>query len=135
MQLTYNDIDVYKGNFGQGQFERKDCTYAKLNGLDVEIHIIKCMNLNLEAIIENCDINAVSVFVNVGVEKKRVVSTDVVARAEFWDFLVFDHTLRSWSTDSPARTLVRLAYKSYQMELRLLREHCHYWMVRCLLPT
>ena len=117
VQLTYNDIDVYTGTFGKGHFERKECTYAKLNGLDVEINIINCTNLNLEAIIENCDINAVSVFVNVGVEKKRVVSTEVVTSPEFWDFLVFDHTLRSWSTDSPARTLVRLAYKSYQMEL------------------
>ena len=36
---------------------------------------------------------------------------------QYWHFLLVDSTLRSWGTDSPARTLVRLAYKSYQMGL------------------
>ena len=33
-----------------------------------------------------------------------------------------EHVLRSWNTDSPARTLVRMAYKSYQMGLSFIQD-------------
>ena len=58
--------------------------------------------------LENCDINVVAVFVEVAVTAKKVSSVN-------WTVGAFDQTLRSWQTDSQARTLVRLAYKSYQM--------------------
>ena len=64
---------------------------------------------------ENCDINAVAVFVTVNVVNKKVFSAEWKIGAQFWNFLLFDHELRSWKTDSPARTLVRLAYKSFEM--------------------
>ena len=37
--------------------------------------------------------------------------------SDFWRFLLDERILQAWRTDSPARTLVRLAYKSYQMGL------------------
>ena len=36
---------------------------------------------------------------------------------EFWHFLLEERKLQSWRTDTPARTLVRLAFKAYQMNL------------------
>ena len=65
----------------------------------------------------NCDINVVAVFVDVKVHNQQVSNTEWVIGAQFWDFLFSEHILRSWQTDSPARTLVRLAFKSYQMGL------------------
>ena len=71
----------------------------------------------------NCDINAVAVFVHVKVVNKLAISTEWFVGAQFWDFLLFDHVLKSWKTDSPARTFVRLAYKSYQMRLPFASDH------------
>ena len=63
----------------------------------------------------NCDINAVAVFVLVNVLNKKINSAKQVVGAQFWDFLFCDRVLRSWQTDSPTRTLVRLAFKSQQL--------------------
>ena len=51
------------------------------------------------------------------VEADNVLSAEWFVASQFWDFLLRDQTLQSWRTDSPARTLVRLAYKSFQMGL------------------
>ena len=65
----------------------------------------------------NCDINVVAVFVLVKVLNKKVLSAKWFVGAQFWDFLFRDRILRSWHTASPTRTLVRLAFKSYQLGL------------------
>ena len=66
---------------------------------------------------QNCDINAVAVLVHVKVANKLVISVEWIIGAQFQDFLLLKHVLRSWKTESPARTLVRMTYKSYQMGL------------------
>ena len=65
--------------------------------------------------LQNCDINVVAVFAKVVVSGRKIQTVHWTIGAQFWDFLFFDHTLRSWQTDSPSRTLIRLAFKSYQM--------------------
>lgn len=108
VKLQYNDIDVYHGNFDHGVIRRKDCVWTTLDGVEKEVNLISCSNLNVKFMLENCDINVVAVFVEVAVTAKKVSSVN-------WTVGAFDQTLRSWQTDSQARTLVRLAYKSYQM--------------------
>ena len=72
IKLIYNDLDVYHGNFGDGILQRRDCTWAKLNGIEKEVNFISCSNLNINYFIQNCDINVVAVFVFVGVSEKKV---------------------------------------------------------------
>ena len=43
-----------------------------MNGIEKEVNFISCSNLNINYLIENCDINVVSVFVFVGVSEKKV---------------------------------------------------------------
>ena len=73
-------------------------------------------------LLANCDINAVAVLVKVEVSSNKVLNTKWIVGAQFWEFLLRSRTLRSWRTDSPARTLVRLAYKSYQMGIAFSQE-------------
>ena len=117
VHLMYNDIDVYYGRFGEGETNRLDCSYTNINGLAEEVNLISCSNLNSAWLLESSDINAVAVCVHVHVESNKVQLSEWIISPEFWHFLIVDTTLRSWRTDSPARTLVRLAFKSYQMKL------------------
>ena len=115
LKLTFNDIDIYHGDFCEGDIIRKSCTQTKLNGIRKDINLIFCSNLNAKYLLENCDINAVAVFVQVSVLDKKMIHAQWIVGAQYQDFLVFGHCLQSQRTDSPARTLVHLLYKSYQM--------------------
>ena len=117
--LKYNDIDIYWGTFTKKvcAMERLDCKYSKITPITSEINFIQCENLNETSLIENFDINAVSLCVRVSVAASTVTAVEWFISPAFWHFILEDHTLRSWSTDSPSRTLVRLAHKSYQMGL------------------
>ena len=66
---------------------------------------------------ENFDINAIGVCVYIHVADKNVTSVEWTVTNAFWHFMFADPTLRCHQTDSPSRTLVRLAYKSYQLGL------------------
>ena len=117
--LKYNDIDIYWGTFTKKVcvMERIDCKYAKITLITSEINFIQCENLNETSLIENFDINAISLCVRVSVAASTVTAVEWFIAPAFWHFILEDHTLRSWSRDSPACTLVRLAYKSCQMGL------------------
>ena len=122
VKLIFNDIDVYFGEFHEGTIERLECTWTTLDGIDKEVNKIYCRNVNVDSLMANCDINAVAVFVIVKVVAKKVFSAEWVVGPQFWDFLLFDRVLRSQQTDSPARTLIRLTFKSYQMGLPFSEE-------------
>ena len=117
--LKYNDIDVYYGNFGPKDCDiiRTDCKWTQIPGIETEVNLILCENLNAKNLTENFDINAVAVCICVSVANDKASTVEWLITPEFWHFVLEDKTLRSWRTDSPARTLVRLAYKSYQMGL------------------
>ena len=117
IDLVYNDIDVYYGRFGEGDINRINCSYTNIDGIDKEVNLIECSNLNTKYLQENCDINAVAVYVHVHVENKVVRSSEWTVSPEYWHFLLVDRTLQSWRAENPAQTLVRLAFKSYQMKL------------------
>ena len=83
VNLRYNDIDVYYGNFEDGVIKRKDCTWTKLEGIEKEVNYISCTNLNVRHMLENCDINVVAVFVTVEVSDKKVSSVRWTVGAQF----------------------------------------------------
>ena len=95
VKLIFNDIDVYYGEFHEGVIERLGCTWAMLDGIDKEVNMISCRNVNIESLMLNCDINAVAVFVIVKVVAKKVYSAEWVVGPQFWDFLFFDRVLPS----------------------------------------
>ena len=72
--LKYNDIDIYTGIFGDGEIDRTDCSYVKIRGIDKEVNLITCSNLNSSSLLATCDINAVAVCVEVRVENGEVAS-------------------------------------------------------------
>ena len=115
--LKYNDIDIYYGSFGDGNFKRTGCKQTSIDNVLAEVNLISCINLNTSCLVANFDINAVAVCVHVQVRNEKVSSAEWVVKPEFQHFVFKDNTLRSWQTDSPSRTLVRLAWKSYQMGL------------------
>ena len=65
MSLKYNDIDVYCGSFGEGEMDRLDCKWVKIDGIDAEVNLISCTKLNTSSLVKNFDINAVAVSVHV----------------------------------------------------------------------
>ena len=77
----------------------------------------------MKSLVNNCDINAVSVFVLARVMDKKVSSVEWNVGAEFWRFLFFDQVFKSYQTDSPSRTLIRLAFKSQQMGFPFTEDH------------
>ena len=95
IQLISNDIDIYYGTFDAGKVDRIDCTYAQIQGIDKEVNLLKCSNLNLESMMSNCDINAVAICVKVVVEKSVVTATDWIVSPEFWHFWLISRTLQS----------------------------------------
>ena len=117
VQLKFNDIDIYHGNFGDGELKRTDCTQSMIKKIKTEVNLIQCENLNIPYLINNVDINAVAVCVLVQVLESKVISSQQTVAPEFQHFLLEDNTIQSWRTDSPARTLVRMAFKSFEMEL------------------
>ena len=119
--LKYNDIDIYHGSFGDGKFERLSCKQEKVKGVESEVNFISCAHLSTSCLISNFDINAVAVCVHVLVENDIIASVKWTVTPQFWHFLLVDPTLQSWWTDSPSRTLVRLAYKSYDMGIPFSR--------------
>ena len=44
--LKYNNIDIYTGIFDDGEIDRIDCSYAEIHGIDKEVNLITCSNLN-----------------------------------------------------------------------------------------
>ena len=58
LKLRFNDIDVYHVELGEGNIQRRSCSWTKLDAVDSEINLISCSNLNVKSLIENYDINA-----------------------------------------------------------------------------
>ena len=82
LKLISNDIDVYYGKFGEGVIQRGNCSYVKLNGLEKDVNLISCVNLNATKLIETCDINAVAVVVYIKVKNKRIASAEWIVAAQ-----------------------------------------------------
>jgi hypothetical protein len=98
-----NDIDVYVGPTGDGELRlRTDTdfsTHKKIDGIEREVNVINCRTLSSDN-----DINATSACI-------EVTSSDSV-----WEFLLQTNcALKATRTGVGARTLVRLAYKSFKM--------------------
>ena len=47
LHLTYNDIDIYYGEFGMGHMVRNSCSYEKIEGVPKEVNFLKCTILVL----------------------------------------------------------------------------------------
>jgi hypothetical protein len=120
LTLPYNDIDVYYGSFGVGEFTR---SYPKHHPVDValgkDVNWIQCVGLNTSYLITHSDINACTGLLHVKVDAKSRVVMDVetILPAPLWHFLLHDRTLRTLLVTVPVQTCIRLAFKSFQMNL------------------
>ena len=74
------------------------------------MNLIECTNLNTNF-----------VCLCFKVLNEGVSSLEWLVSPQYWHFILSDSTVHSRGTDSQARTLVRLAYKSYQMCLPFLK--------------
>ncbi len=122
MTLPYNDIDVYYGTFGSGveEFTRSYPTHHPVDAaLDKHVNWIKCVGLNTAHLILHCDINACSGLLHVKVDAQERVAMDVqyILPAPLWHFLLHDRTIRALLVTVPVQTCIRLAFKSFQMNL------------------
>ena len=116
--LIANDSDVYVGDEGKTGFERTvlfdSCTYKRLDGFDIDINTIKCLNLSHMSLLHGNDLN-----------KKQVdgqISIDIVIGGSFWKVLLQKSEERRLGPSGigyelEAKSFIRLAYKSFQMNI------------------
>ena len=94
-----------------------------LDGSTTEVNTVKMINLSCKKLVENNDINATAVAIEVvnTAPAENGSDNDVSLRLEvsasFWEFLLGRRILRPVFGKNGARTLVRLAYKAFQMNL------------------
>jgi len=111
--LEYNNIDVFVGDFGPGKLSRLSHVPKKVPELDKKLNIIHCRNLNQHHLLETADINAIAMNLQVSFNPLRVAWA---ISPDFWGF-VFSKRLRTLNSSTPAQTLIRVAYKSFKMDL------------------
>ena len=71
--------------------------------------------LTVSNILKNNDINITSVCVNIFRGDDNEIRIQWNISPVFWYFLMQDRVLRFTNTDTPTRTLMRLAYKAYKI--------------------
>jgi len=86
-------------------------------GLPAHINLLTCENLTLDTIFRNCDINAVGIVIQFHVTHSRISNLTIQSHPAFWQFLLKDNILRPIGGISPAQTVIRLAFKSKQLNL------------------
>ena len=120
IELKSNDIDLYHGTDGNGSlcvlWDR--IQYQNVDNVPLEVNTVECRNLNARNILDNNDINATAVVMEVTSVSPAVEYSFKIAPS-FWKFLLTnDHTLQAVKKESAgARTFVRLVYKAFQMGL------------------
>ena len=117
--MTYNltDIDVYHGYHG-GVFrlQRGGNTYVDGVVEGKQINLVKVSGgLTVRNVLDNNDINITAVCVNISRDGDNDINIDWTIRPVFWHFLLKDRMLRHTNTDTAARTLMRVCYKSYKI--------------------
>jgi hypothetical protein len=137
--MKANDIDIYYGSMGKGDFKicMDGIDYLKLDGVQQEINTVKCYNIISEGFLSNNNINATAACIEVCLSSDdssneslsddesdesnnclQTVLLNFYFDPEFWEFLLSpSHELRAVSADSGSRTLVCLAFKSYEMKI------------------
>lgn len=116
LKMPFNDIDVYHGHFGDGDFLMTQHQDKKL-GLTQDVQFVRCTELSMEYFSRSCDINIVKVATHVEVADGKVVSVHWQVSPEFWDFIFNERALKHLTTKTPSQTGVRLAYKAWQTGL------------------
>lgn len=118
--LIANDIDVYHGNWGDGQVtvHFKDMKYHNLANLDLEVNAVPCSDLNITSLLHNNDINATAAAFGVKMIGGKI-NVSVHTAPSYWKFLLTeDHVIEPVIPGNcTAKTFVRIAYKAYQMNL------------------
>ncbi len=112
-ELDANDIDVYKGEKHGGDLKMKkesqSVLYRNLNTTNLELNEIKCHSVSPQGFLDNNDINATGICIEVLEDK----SIKVQACPAFWDFFSEESRhLQACREGVDTRTLVRLAFKS-----------------------
>ena len=112
LRLLANDVDVYVGNQG--------CAYKRLDGLDIDINIIECLNLSHLSLLHGNDINITDVAICVKKDDGNI-NIDLAVGGSFWKVLLERKEMRRLGPSSgshlEAKSFVRLAYKSFQMKI------------------
>lgn len=114
--LKANDIDVYHGQYGDGPLviSKLDGAISRVDvdGIDEEVNTVRCLKFSGSAFLDNNDINATAVCIEATQDgfKFKVHPT-------YWEFLLSypDRILKPSRTGVRAKTLVRLAFKSYEL--------------------
>ena len=53
VELKFNDIDIYHCSFNDGEIIRGECKWANIEGINTEVNLIHCENLNVQCLVEN----------------------------------------------------------------------------------
>jgi len=103
--------------------EKGSVAYHQVEGVEEEVNTIQCNSISAEGFLANNDINATAICVEVlGLDQTNI---QVHSSPAFWDFFFAKgnrRVLQACRPDVDLRTLVRLAYKSYQMGISFNEE-------------
>jgi hypothetical protein len=120
--LTANDIDVYTGTPGkktQVAIDYHSIQYLSINGISQEVNTVSVVqNFGWKSLLDNNDINATAVAIEVQRDNHGVLLVEFHVSLHFWGFLFGGRVLKAVNPASAqTKTLVRLAYKAFPMNL------------------
>jgi hypothetical protein len=116
--LKANDIDVYHGQYSDGSLviSKSDGAVARVDveGIDEEVNTVHCLKFSGLAFLDNNDINATAVCI----EATRG-GFEFNMHPTYWEFLLSfpNRALKLSQNGVRARTLVRLAFKSFELNI------------------
>jgi hypothetical protein len=88
--LKANDIDVYHGHFEDGSLVMSAVEGAieriDVDGISEEVNTVKCLKLSGQGFLNNNDINATAVCIEVSQIEPLVV--EVKVHPSFWEFVL-----------------------------------------------
>jgi hypothetical protein len=119
--LKANDINVYHGHFKDGSIVMPAVEGAiehiEVDGISKEVNTVKCLKLSGQGFLNNNGINATAVCIEVCQIEPLVV--EVKVHPSFWEFVLLgsERVLKPSKTDVKAHTLVRLAFKSFELDI------------------
>ena len=116
IDLKPDDIDVYYG-VDVGDFRLTPGGNSYVNGVveDFQINLVQLSGgLSVSNLMKNNDINVTSVCILVSLVNGEVQINWTIPPV-FWHFVLKERILRPINMETPARTLIRIAYKSYKL--------------------
>jgi hypothetical protein len=117
MPVVFNDIDVYVGSPGEGEFKM----LRHLPPMDVpdmvqKANVIECVNLSPASLLDGADLNLIACCLQVTVSGPQVTDVKWKIAPSCWEFLLDSSSkIKARSLATGAQTMIRGSYKAMEI--------------------